>query len=81
MTKLTKINDKDKNNLQWKKFKHGGMAADCQHCKFLKAENSIPKDEWIVKRRNRPGTPLIPETIKEIKVIRGRYGDCVGWKY
>lgn len=74
MAKLTKVED-NKTNLQWKNFKHID-ADDCPHCKFTIAENSIPTNEFEFK--DKLGNPVI---VTEIKIIRGKYGDCIGWVF
>ena len=81
MAKLSKVEDKDKSNVQWKQFKHKGLKADCQHCKFNKAEDSIPENEFTVRKRDSNGKDIGPRVVKEITIFRGRYGDCIGWFY
>jgi len=48
----------------------------CQRCHYDKAENSIPKNQFTIKDEN--GNNI---TITEIKIIRGRFDDCIGWSY
>lgn len=76
MVKLTKITDINKKpDARWKKFKHDDDNPDCQHCKFDRAEKSIPVDEFEIKFKG------VTQIIKEITVVRGRFDDCIGWKY
>lgn len=52
-------------------------AIDCVHCKCELAENSIPKNDFIIKDEN--GNDI---TITKIKVYRGsKIDDCIGWSF
>jgi len=44
---------------------------DCPICKAERAEESIPKKDFKYRSK----------TITEIKLYRGRYGDCIGWSF
>jgi len=72
--KINDISEEKKITSKWKLFKHSDTDPNCQHCKCTIAENSIPKDEFTIKKKN--GGNI---TIKQITVKRGRYGDCIGW--
>jgi len=79
MVKLSKVTDmtaEQKAVAKWKKLKHDEGNLDCLHCKMAEAEDSIPTEEFDVK--DDLGNP---RTIKEITVVRGRYGDCIGWTF
>lgn len=78
MAKL-KINDKGKkpdSEAKWKKLKHDGTNLDCLHCKYTTAEESIPTEEF---ESHYPDGST--KTIKEIKVVRGKHDDAIGWIY
>lgn len=76
MVKLTiidKLKNKDK---RWKTMIKHTNKIDCLHCKYKKAEDSIPKEEFTIK--NISGSTV---TIKEIKLVYGRHDDIIGWSY
>jgi len=70
-----KVNSK---NLRWK-ILECDKGLDCLHCKYERAEKSIPKENFIVKRFDKSGKSLPDRLVKEIRVIRGRHDDAVGW--
>jgi hypothetical protein len=66
----------------WKtKFKHDVNNPNCEHCKFGKAENSIPSESFIITDEDKNGKTLPNKTITQIKIHRGRYDECVGWSF
>jgi len=61
--------------------------AQCLHCKFQEAEDSLPLEDFIIKvpdfdeQGNHLGTNH-DETINEITICRGdKYEEIIGWKY
>lgn len=75
------IDDKKKESPIWKRLKHDPKDIHCLHCKYKKAEDSIPKKSFKVKRRDGNGNPLPDKTINKIKVIRGNDDDVIGWVF
>ena len=80
-----KINNKIQNR-KWKKFfKHEEKNIHCVHCKYTKAEDSIPKADFDVKVRKFPNSKTdfttISKTITEIKLINGSDDDVIGWTF
>lgn len=75
---------KDKPKI-YQEFKHDHATpekkAECNRCKFDTAENSIPKKQFKVKSSKKDGTPGIDLTVNKISIVRGRYGDCIGWLF
>ncbi len=72
--------NKEIKNPKWKNiFKHEPNNIDCKHCKFQKAEDSIPRKDFEVKETNQKTNEITSRTIKEITLD---YDDneCVrGW--
>ena len=74
------------NNPKWKKFfKHNSKNINCQHCKYEKAIDSIPKVDFIIKVRNNPMSKTDfstkNRTISEVTLIIGSHDDIIGWKF
>ena len=72
MTPSLKVND-DKKNQKWKLNKNKDQ---CQ-C----AENSIPTKEFKITEINQKTGKQSTRIIKEISVMRGKDGDCIGWSF
>jgi|TARA_R110000824_G_scaffold73968_1_gene188305 hypothetical protein len=88
-----KVHNKIKNNL-WhkipcvcKKEDHLKFPlVDCKHCRFLKCEKSIPKDDFIIyeheMKRDKPTGKKIKRKITEVTLVHGnQYEDVIGWKF
>jgi len=61
--------------------------AECLHCKFQKCEDSMPRNDFVIKERdiddegNDLGTTH-DKTISEITIVRGdKYEDVIGWTF
>ena len=60
------------NNPRWKKFiKHEEKNIDCLHCKYEKAEASIPDQHLKVEGH----------IISSITIVYGSHDDVIGWSY
>ena len=80
--KIKDLPDNVKEKAVWKTFScNCETDPECKACQFKKAEGSIPNDEFIVKQYDLDGNELPDKTVKEIRVIRGKYGDCMGWTF
>jgi len=82
----SKIKDtnKDEKDFKWKKLKHEPQNLQCLHCKFDRAEQSLKdkiKDLNNNSKKNWKDINGISHTstIQELKVLRGRYEDVIGW--
>ena len=54
---------------------------DCIHCKCELSENSIPKNDFIVKSADENGNP-VDVTVSEITLNRcDKYNQCIGWAF
>jgi len=58
--------------------------ADCKHCKFQEAEDSLPKKDYTIQapildnEGNQTGTKK--QLVNEITIVRGsKYEDIIGW--
>ena len=58
--------------------------ADCKHCKFQEAEDSLPKEDYTIQapilddEGNQTGTK--EQLVNEITIVRGtKYEDIIGW--
>ena len=72
MTPSLKVNDDNKNQ-KWKLNKNKDK---CQI-----AEDSIPKKEFTIMQMDQKTGKKSSKIIKEITVIRGTDGDCIGWTF
>jgi hypothetical protein len=61
--------------------------AECLHCKFQECEDSLPRDDFIIKENDIDENGNILETkhdktVKEITIYRGdKYQEIIGWKF
>jgi len=57
----------------------------CNHCKYTKAEQSIPKENFKVNAdivdKNGKVTKKQTRIIKEIRIISGSHDDVQGWTW
>jgi hypothetical protein len=67
-------------NPKWKNFfKHDANDIDCKHCKFKKAEDSIPREDFQQNTTNPETNEVTTKTITEITLDYDD-NDCVrGW--
>jgi len=66
-------------NPKWKEFiKHEPNNIDCLHCKYQKAEDSIPKEDFTVNKFDEEGNST-PLTISEITLDYGEHENVKGW--
>ena len=80
--KINDISEEEKQKAKWKKLAcNCETDPDCKACHFKEAEESIPQNEFTVKEFDKDGNEIGDKTIKEIKVIRGKYNDCIGWYF
>ena len=83
----SKIKDTSKRekDFKYKKFKHDSEAPLCTHCQFKEREQSLKdllnsrNDNDTTELFNDKGVSLGNKKIKEIKVLRGKYDDVIGW--
>ena len=76
-------------NPKWKKVlvcTCKGKIDLCLHCKYSKAEQSIPTENFTVKdskldKKGKPTGEIISRTIKEITIIQGDHDDVIAWKW
>ena len=67
-------------NPKWKQFiKHEPNNIDCLHCKYQKAEDSIPSEDFQVNDYDENGLPDGTKTISEITIDYGEHEDVRGW--
>tara|TARA_R110000803_G_C11903075_1_gene312337 strand:+ start:389 stop:640 length:252 start_codon:yes stop_codon:yes gene_type:complete len=70
---------------KWKEFfKHDSKNINCVHCKYQKAEDSIPKKDFTIKIRknitkSKPDGDIVDLVIKELKIVRGSDEDIIGF--
>ena len=57
-----------------------GKLEECLHCRYSKAEKSIPKTNFTVMEKDENGNEVL-RTISEIKIIRGSHDDIIGWSF
>lgn len=61
--------------------------AECLHCKFQECEDSLPREDFIIKEHDldENGNQLETthdKTINEITIVRGKtYEDIIGWEF
>ena len=93
------MNDEE---IRWKKIKcccshiegdveHQHPIGICSHCKFQECEDSMPRDNFIVKendtKKDEKGNIVTLETthdkeVKEITIVRGeKFQDIIGWTF
>jgi len=58
----------------------------CDHCKYSKAEKSIPSENFkviepIYDKRGKPTGKKLTRTINEINVLIGSHDDVQGWTF
>ena len=73
--------NKEIKNPKWKNFfKHDENNIDCKHCKFQKAADSIPQDDFKINELNDDGTIKV-RTVKEVTLVYGQHEDVIGWTF
>jgi len=77
-----KVNNLIKNP-KWKKFyKHDELNIDCTHCAAQKAEDSIPKQNFVFqKTKNKDSKSILSVTIKEINIVSDSHDVVLGWNF
>ena len=72
--------NKEIKNPKWKNFfKHDANNIDCKHCKFQKAEDSIPQEDFEIKETDPETNETTTRIISEITLDYDDY-ECVrGW--
>lgn len=71
-------------NPKWKKVlvcTCKGKIDDCLHCKYSKAEESIPKNDFKIKWVDEKTKKQKIKTISDITVMLGRHDDVMGWTF
>jgi hypothetical protein len=71
---------------KWKKsIPHDNKSIECIHCKYQKAEDSIPRKEFKINIPiiNKLGKEIgvSVKTVKEVTIVRGSHDDIIGWKF
>lgn len=80
--KINDLSEEEKLDAKWKKLNcNCDIDPDCKACQFKKAEESIPKDEFTVSEYDDEGNKIGNKTITEIKIVRGKYDDVMGWTF
>jgi len=76
------------NNPKWKKVlvcTCKGKINECLHCKYSKAEKSVPKENFKVNDdlfdKNGKVSKKQTRTVKEISLIIGSHDDVIGWNF
>ena len=74
-----KVNDSLKNkSKRWKGLlKHNADEVDCLHCKYTRAEQSVPTKDFKAWDK-KSGTV---KTVTEITIKYGRHDDVIGWTF
>jgi len=57
----------------------------CNHCKYTKAEKSIPSKDFKIQQsifdKNGKIIKTVSKTIKEVTIVRGSHDDIIGWNF
>ena len=82
-----KVNNLEKNP-KWKKVlvcTCEGKIDECNHCKYTKAEKSIPSKDFKIQEsvldKNGKTIKTTTRTVKEITLKIGSHGDVMGWAF
>jgi|TARA_R110000787_G_scaffold209412_1_gene319437 hypothetical protein len=71
---------------KWKKHFPCDEKIDCIHCKYQKAEDSIPKSDFKInyrvkdKKGNDTGV-IKSRTVSKVTIVRGSHEDVIGFNY
>ena len=60
--------------------------AECKHCQFQMQEDSLPKEDFVIKEINYDNEGnadgINDRTINEITIVRGqKYQEIIGWTF
>ena len=69
-----------KSNPEWKNIPCSKQE-NCFHCKCKKQDESIPKENFIVKNFDKDGNLIGDHEVTEIEIVYGNKDEVLGWVF